>query len=180
MPGKQNEQRITAVGMDDHRFLYSVALSIHCLLDYFDRPKLQAIGGGSMTSTTLYQTTGNVVGETGFVNITDLVGGSKFGFGSGGTGSRLDALYERSVKQIPYNLSVLEISSPVTVSGILKAPLRSDANITTLLEKAGCKTFANLISDVAVKASGLPECRVAGCRVAENSLARFGVTRVAV
>ncbi|KAI3703221.1 hypothetical protein L1987_73141 [Smallanthus sonchifolius] len=155
-----------------------VALSIHCLLDYFDRPKLQAIGGGSMTSTTLYQTTGNAVGETGFVNITDLVGG-KVGFGSGGTGSRLDALYERSVKQIPYNISVLEISSPIVASGILKAPPRSDANITNLLEKAECKTFANLISDTGVlkvyltaeprgltvfaptdpafKASGLPE-----------------------
>ncbi|KAI3829197.1 hypothetical protein L1987_03314 [Smallanthus sonchifolius] len=126
-----------------------VALSIHCLLDYFDRPKLQAIGGGSMTSTTLYQTTGNAVGETGFVNITDLVGG-KVGFGSGGTGSRLDALYERSVKQIPYNISVLEISSPIVAPGILKTPPRSNANITSLLEKAGCKTFANLISDTGV------------------------------
>ncbi|KAK9068273.1 hypothetical protein SSX86_012384 [Deinandra increscens subsp. villosa] len=126
------------------------ALSIHILLDYFDRPKLLVIGGGSTITTTLYQTTGKAAGSTGFVNITDLAG-KKVGFGSAATGSKLDALYERSVKQIPYSISVLEISSPIIAPGILNMPPPPPrVNFTSLLETAGCKTFARLISDTGV------------------------------
>ncbi|KAG8391698.1 hypothetical protein BUALT_Bualt01G0214300 [Buddleja alternifolia] len=121
-------------------------LALHVLLDYFDAPKLHKISDGSVLSTTLYQTTGNAGGSLGFVNITDLRGG-KVGFGSGVPGSALDSTFTKSVKQFPYNLSVIEVSKPIAPSAILTAPApsASDVNITALLEKAGCKTFASLI-----------------------------------
>ncbi|XAR63148.1 hypothetical protein NMG60_11022986 [Bertholletia excelsa] len=122
------------------------ALSLHVLLDYFDASKLHQIPKGTALSTTLYQTTGNSDGNVGFVNITDLKGG-KVGFGSGVAGSALDSTYTKEVKKIPYNISVIEISQPIIAPGVLTAPAptASDMNITALLEKAGCKTFASLI-----------------------------------
>lgn len=122
------------------------ALSLHVLLDYYDGSKLHQISKGTTLSTTLYQTTGNAPGNLGFVNITDLKGG-KVGFGSAAPGSKLDSSYTKSVKQIPYNISVLEINAPIIAPGILTAPApsASDVNITALLEKAGCKTFVNLL-----------------------------------
>lgn len=155
------------------------ALSLLVLLDYYDPQKLHQISKGTTLSTTLYQTTGNAPGNLGFVNITDLQGG-KVGFGSAASGSKLDSTYTKSVKQIPYNVSVLEISSPIIAPGILTAPAPSaDVNITALLEKAGCKTFASLLvssgviktfesaiskgltvfapSDEAFKAAGVPD-----------------------
>ncbi|KAD7117224.1 hypothetical protein R6Q59_006198 [Mikania micrantha] len=125
-------------------------LSLHILLDYYDNKKLHAISDGTTLSTTLYQTTGNAPGNVGFVNITDLKGG-KVGFGSAVAGSKLDSTYTKSVKQIPYNLSVLEIDAPIIAPGILTAPAPSaDVNISGLLDKAGCKTFAKLITDTGV------------------------------
>ncbi|KAI4376994.1 hypothetical protein MLD38_014693 [Melastoma candidum] len=121
-------------------------LEIHVVLDYFDPQKLHQIPKGSTLSTTLYQTTGNAPGNLGFVNITVLQGG-KVGFGAAAPGSKLDSTYTKSVKQIPYNISVLQISSPIVVPQIIAAaaPSASDSNITALLEKAGCKTFADLL-----------------------------------
>ncbi|XVF79918.1 hypothetical protein PTKIN_Ptkin15bG0029100 [Pterospermum kingtungense] len=155
-------------------------LSLHVLLDYYDPQKLHQISKGTTLTTTLYQTTGNAPGNTGFVNITDLQGG-KVGFGSTIPGSKLDSSYTKSVKQIPYNISLIEVSAPIIFPGILAAPApsASDVNITGLLEKAGCKTFASLLmssgvlktyesaldkgltifapSDEAFKAEGVPD-----------------------
>ncbi|KAL0428989.1 UNVERIFIED_CONTAM: Fasciclin-like arabinogalactan protein 8 [Sesamum radiatum] len=113
--------------------------TLHVLLDYFDAPKLHKISEGSVLSTTLYQTTGNAAGNLGFVNITDLRGG-KVGFGSGVPGSPLDSTFTKSVKQVPYNLSVIEVSKAIAPSAVLTAPAPSASavNITALLEKAGC------------------------------------------
>ncbi|KAL3829591.1 hypothetical protein ACJIZ3_018393 [Penstemon smallii] len=126
-------------------------LALHVLLDYYDAPKLHKIAEGSVLSTTLYQTTGNADGNLGFVNITDLRGG-KVGFGSGVPGSALDTTFTKSVRQIPYNVSVIEVSQPIAPAAILKAaaPKASDVNITALLEKAGCKTFASLLVSTGV------------------------------
>lgn len=120
------------------------ALRLLTLLDYYDGKKLHDLSEGSVLTTTLLQTTGNAAGNLGFVNITDLKGG-KVGFGSTSPGSKLDSVYTKSVKQIPYSISVLEISAPIVFPGLLDAPTKASANLTALLEKAGCKTFASLI-----------------------------------
>ncbi|KAG8477377.1 hypothetical protein CXB51_030748 [Gossypium anomalum] len=78
--------------------------------------------------------------------------GGKVGFRSAIPGSKLDSSYTKSVKQIPYNISIIEINTPIIVPGILTAPasLSSGVNITGLLEKAGCKTFASLLTNSGV------------------------------
>lgn len=125
-------------------------LSMHVLLDYFDGPKLHKISEGSILSTTLYQTTGNADGKLGFVNITVLRGG-KIGFGCGIPGSPLDSTFTKPVKQVPYNVSVIEISQAIAPAEILTAaPPAADVNITALLVKAGCKNFASLIVSTGV------------------------------
>ncbi|KAJ8900059.1 hypothetical protein K2173_024175 [Erythroxylum novogranatense] len=127
------------------------ALSLLVVLDYYDPAKLHQISKGTTRSTTLYQTTGTGSGNFGFVNITDLQGG-KVGFGSAAPGSKLDSTYVKPVKQIPYNISVLEISAPIVAPGLLTAPApsASGVNITAALEKAGCKTFAGLLQSSGV------------------------------
>uniref|UniRef100_A0A803LI17 FAS1 domain-containing protein n=1 Tax=Chenopodium quinoa TaxID=63459 RepID=A0A803LI17_CHEQI len=52
-------------------------------------------------------------------------------------------------QQIPYNISVLEISAPIIAPALLTAA-GSDVNLTAVLDKAGCKTFASLISSSGV------------------------------
>ncbi|XP_027333755.1 fasciclin-like arabinogalactan protein 10 [Abrus precatorius] len=141
-----NNAAFSAVTRDHPLSVIKNLLSLHILLDYFDNSKLHQIPNGTTHSTTLYQTTGSAQGNIGSVNITDLKGG-KVGFGSAVPGSKLDSTYTKSVKQIPYNISVIEISAPIIAQGILTAPPPSaDVNITALLEKAGCKTFASLVS----------------------------------
>ncbi|XP_057435505.1 fasciclin-like arabinogalactan protein 10 [Lotus japonicus] len=120
-------------------------LSLLILLDYFDNTKLHQLTDGTTLSTTLFQTTGTATGNVGSVNITDLKGG-KVAFGSAAPGSKLASTYTKSVKQIPYNISVLEISAPIIAPGVLSAPPPSSSvNLTALIEKAGCKTFASLV-----------------------------------
>lgn len=124
------------------------ALHLLSLLDYFDPQKLHDLTHGTTLTTTLYQTTGNAPGNLGFVNITNLRGG-RVGFASAKPGSPFDATYTKSVKQIPYNLSVLEISAPITFPGLMDAS-SVPSNLTALLEKAGCKIFASLITSSGV------------------------------
>uniref|UniRef100_A0A7N0SZB3 FAS1 domain-containing protein n=1 Tax=Kalanchoe fedtschenkoi TaxID=63787 RepID=A0A7N0SZB3_KALFE len=126
-------------------------LSLHILLDYYDPKKLHQISDGTTLTTTLYQTTGNAPGNLGFVNITDVKGG-KVCFGSAAPGSKLDSTYTKPIKQIPYNFSILEISQPIIAPGILTAPAptASDVDIIAVLNKAGCKTFAGLLSSSGV------------------------------
>ncbi|XP_047319273.1 fasciclin-like arabinogalactan protein 8 [Impatiens glandulifera] len=122
-------------------------LSLHIILDYYDAKKLHKIADGTVSATTLYQTTGNAPGNVGFVNITDMRGG-RVGFGSG-EGSKLDSTYTKEVKTFPYNLAVVEISAPIIAPSLLTATTPS-GNITASLEKAGCKTFSHLISSTGV------------------------------
>ncbi|XP_020084949.1 fasciclin-like arabinogalactan protein 8 [Ananas comosus] len=125
------------------------ALRLLNLLDYFDPQKLHDLPRGTTLTTTLYQTTGDAPGDLGFVNITNLRGG-RVGFASAAPGAKFDASYTKSVRQIPYNLSVLEVSAPILFPGLLDAPSAASANITALLDKAGCKTFASLVASSGV------------------------------
>ncbi|XP_071688714.1 fasciclin-like arabinogalactan protein 8 [Rutidosis leptorrhynchoides] len=171
-----NNTAVTKYLANQPLFVIKSALSIHVLLDYFDYSKLLSIGGGSAITTTLYQTTGTAIHDTGFVNITDLPN-KRIGFGSKGYDPL--ALYTKSVKQIPYNISVLEIDSPILplqmLEGIAAAPLPSPSlspspspsvsmspspspsklsdlniNITSVLVNAGCFNFARIIYNTGV------------------------------
>lgn len=120
------------------------ALRLLTLLDYYDEKKLHSIHSGSELTTTLYQTTGDASGNMGHVNITNLRGG-KVAFASAAPGAKFQATYVKRVKEEPYNLSVLEVSDPITFPGLFGSQSPGSTNLTAVLEKAGCKQFARLI-----------------------------------
>ncbi|KAJ6776025.1 FASCICLIN-LIKE ARABINOGALACTAN PROTEIN [Salix koriyanagi] len=120
-------------------------LSLHVLLDYFGAKKLHQIRDGSALSATMFQATGSAPGSTGFVNITDVKGG-KVAFGPKDNGGNLDVFYVKSVEEIPYNISVIQISKlfPSDVAAA-PTPAPSAMNLTDIMSAHGCKVFADTL-----------------------------------
>ncbi|PIN17451.1 hypothetical protein CDL12_09892 [Handroanthus impetiginosus] len=122
-------------------------LSLHIFADYFGAKKLHQVTKGSTTTSSLFQATGEAAGTSGYVNITDMKGG-KVGFSP--VDSESDgpmATYVKSVEELPYNISVIQISH-VLSSPEAEAPTASpaDLNVTSLMAKQGCKAFSDLIT----------------------------------
>ncbi|OMP09559.1 hypothetical protein COLO4_05357 [Corchorus olitorius] len=120
-------------------------LALHVLVDYFGSRKLHQITNGTTLTSTVFQSTGNAPGTSGYINITDLKGG-KVGFGTSDNDGKLDAVYVKSVQEIPYNISILQISQPLN-SAEAEAPTAepSKLNLTEILSKQGCKAFSDLL-----------------------------------
>jgi len=97
-------------------------LSVHVILDFYDVEKLTKLGISNpvTTLTTLFQASGQAVGQQGFVNVS-LVNEGEIAFGSA-AGGNLTAKLVESVDSHPYNFSVLQITSPVQVQGSNQAP----------------------------------------------------------
>lgn len=130
-------------------------LSLHVFADYFGAKKLHQISKGSTTTSTLFQATGEAAGTAGYVNITDTKGG-KVGFATSdneGNYGQFTSTFVKSIDEVPYVISVIQISHVLT-SPEAEAPDSGPANlnITTLMEKQGCKAFADLL-----KSSGAEE-----------------------
>ncbi|XP_042479276.1 fasciclin-like arabinogalactan protein 1 [Macadamia integrifolia] len=134
--------------LSKHLSIFSIknVLSLHVLLDYFGAKKLHQITNGTALSATMYQATGSAPGSSGFVNITDLKGG-KVGFAPEQNDGKLNAYFVKSVQEIPYNISVIQISS-ILPSAQAEAPTPgpSQLNLTALMSKKGCKMFADLLT----------------------------------
>lgn len=94
----------------------------------------------------LFQATGAAPGTTGYVNITD----HKKGHVTFSTEDLPDgaspATFVKSVKEFPYNLSVIQVSSILT-SPEAEAPVPPPppVNLTELMYAKGCKAFADLL-----------------------------------
>ncbi|XP_039054482.1 fasciclin-like arabinogalactan protein 2 [Hibiscus syriacus] len=149
-------QTITVLALDNtamssllsrHFSLYTLknVLSLHVLVDYFGSKKLHRISKGTTLTSTMFQATGAAEGTSGYVNITNLKGG-KVGFGAEDNDGKLNATYVKSVKEIPYNISIIQISHPLD-SAEAEAPTAAptDLNITEIMMKQGCKAFADLL-----------------------------------
>ncbi|KAL0306255.1 UNVERIFIED_CONTAM: Fasciclin-like arabinogalactan protein 1 [Sesamum radiatum] len=120
-------------------------LSLHVLLDYFDSKKLHQITDGTALAATMFQATGSAPGSAGFVNITDLKGG-KVGFSPQDNGGVVSATFVKPVEAIPYNISVIQISSILpSPEAEAPAPGPSQTNITALMSAHGCKVFAETL-----------------------------------
>ncbi|KAK8711807.1 hypothetical protein V6N13_147070 [Hibiscus sabdariffa] len=156
-------QTITVLALDNtamssllsrHFSLYTLknVLSLHILVDYFGAKKLHRISKGSTLTSTMFQATGSASGTSGYVNITNLKGG-KVGFGAEDNEGKLDATFVKSIKEIPYNISIIQISHPLD-STEAEAPTAapSELNLTDIMSKQGCKAFAGLL-----QASGADE-----------------------
>jgi hypothetical protein len=117
------------------------ALRLLAVLDYYDRKKVKKYGGQS--ADTLYQATGDAPAATGNVEVTDVEAGGKYGFSAATAGAEVSAV-TKEVETKPFRFAVLEISAPIEFDGLFNTP--STANLTRLLERAGCKRFAALVA----------------------------------
>ncbi|KAH7860943.1 hypothetical protein Vadar_019818 [Vaccinium darrowii] len=133
--------------LSKHLSIYAIknVLSFHVLLDYFGAKKLHQITNGTALAATMFQATGTAAGSSGFVNITDLKGG-KVGFGAEDNGGNVDATFVKSLDEIPYNISVIQISKILTSSEAeAPAPGPSQMNLTSVMSAHGCKVFADTL-----------------------------------
>ncbi|GMP29565.1 hypothetical protein CsSME_00004612 [Camellia sinensis var. sinensis] len=90
-------------------------------------------------------TNGTASGSSGFVNITDLKGG-KVGFEAQDNGGNVDAVFIKSSGEVPYNMSVIQISK-ILPSVQAEAPTLgpSQMNLTALMSAHGCKVFTKIL-----------------------------------
>lgn len=128
-------------------------LSLHILVDYYGAKKLHQLTGGTALSSSFFQSTGAAPGTTGFVNITDHSKGhvsfaAEDDSGDSTTGT--PASFVKAIKEMPYNISVVQISAPLS-NPEAEAPAAAPApvNLTVVLSKSGCKAFADLLSATA-------------------------------
>ncbi|KAL0553261.1 hypothetical protein IC582_007150 [Cucumis melo] len=100
-------------------------LSVHVILDYYDVQKLGKLSSDNTTVlTTLYQTSGAATNQQGFLKVT-LINEGEVAFESAVKGATADSKLVKSVASQPYNISVLQITSPIQVPGIDAKPTNS-------------------------------------------------------
>ncbi|CAL5206407.1 unnamed protein product [Lathyrus oleraceus] len=88
-------------------------LSTHVILDYFDEKKLMEAQGSGQLLTTLYQASGLAQNQQGFVKVA-LIGEGEIAFGSAVQGSPIDVELVKNVVSEPYNISILQVTKPIT------------------------------------------------------------------
>ncbi|KAF9688836.1 hypothetical protein SADUNF_Sadunf01G0029400 [Salix dunnii] len=118
-------------------------LSGHVILDYYDVAKLQKLQNKTAMLTTLFQSSGQAVGQQGFLNVTVLSTNS-VAFGSAVPGSSLSSNLVKSVSSQPYNISVLQVSNIIVPAGT------GSTNSTTSPVPAGTGSTNSTISPVPV------------------------------
>lgn len=93
----------------------------------------------------MYQATGEAPGTAGYVHITDIKGG-KVRFTPEDNPSQTDTTYVKSILEMPYNISVIQISA-ILQSPEAEAPTAApDLNLTSLLQREGCQAFYDLLT----------------------------------
>ncbi|KAM3320853.1 fasciclin-like arabinogalactan protein 2 [Capsicum chacoense] len=135
--------------LDKHMSIYTLknVLSFHVFADYFGSKQLHRITKGTTLTATLFQATGEAPGTSGYVNITNLKG-KKVGFATEDNDGHFSANFVKSVQEIPYNISVIQISNIIT-SAAAEAPVAApaDVDLIDLMSKKGCKEFAKLLQN---------------------------------
>ncbi|CAN0860034.1 Fasciclin-like arabinogalactan protein 3 [Linum grandiflorum] len=90
-------------------------LSLHIVLDYLDKNKIQSLNK-TTTLTTLYQETGNAKGDQGFLNATKTGSdnnNNQLMFGNGKEDAQLSVSYKKVVTTQSSHYSVIEVSSVI-------------------------------------------------------------------
>lgn len=120
-------------------------LALHILTDYYGAKKLHQLTGGATTSSSVFQSSGHAIGTAGYINITDHSRG-KVTFVARDSGGASPATFVKSVKEIPYNISILQIST-ILSSPEAEAPVAAPGpvNLTAIMANKGCKAFADLL-----------------------------------
>uniref|UniRef100_A0ACD5XQH4 Uncharacterized protein n=1 Tax=Avena sativa TaxID=4498 RepID=A0ACD5XQH4_AVESA len=122
-------------------------LSLHVLVDYYGAKKLRALSHGATASASMFQSTSSAGGMSGYVNITSGKGGKVDFFCEGADDTATPSRYVKSIKELPYDIAVLQVSS-VLSSSEAEAPVPPPApvDLVELLSKKYCKSFAALVS----------------------------------
>uniref|UniRef100_A0A0D9X6N2 FAS1 domain-containing protein n=1 Tax=Leersia perrieri TaxID=77586 RepID=A0A0D9X6N2_9ORYZ len=122
-------------------------LEMHILVDYYGAKKLHQLARADTASSSMFQESGSAPGTTGYVNITQHRGGRVSFTAEDAADSATPSSFVKSVKEIPYDLAVLQISKPLS-SPEAEAPVAPPApvNLTELLSKKYCKNFASLLA----------------------------------
>ncbi|KAJ8432471.1 hypothetical protein Cgig2_015268 [Carnegiea gigantea] len=119
-------------------------LSLHVLVDYFGAKKLHQITDGTTLTASMFQSSGEADGTSGYINITDLHGG-KVGFAPADSDG-LHSFFVKTVLEKPYNISVIQISQVLnSAQAEAPTPEPSKVNLTDVLAAKGCKAFAGLL-----------------------------------
>uniref|UniRef100_A0ACD5ZJD0 Uncharacterized protein n=1 Tax=Avena sativa TaxID=4498 RepID=A0ACD5ZJD0_AVESA len=103
-------------------------LSLHVLVDYYDRAKLHRLPGGSAVVSTLFQASGDAPGSAGMVEISERRGGTVAFVPHEDGDHDVHApavLFVKSVHEAPYNISVLQVGALMS-SPAAEAPSSSD------------------------------------------------------
>ncbi|XP_009792211.1 fasciclin-like arabinogalactan protein 2 [Nicotiana tabacum] len=133
--------------LDKHLSIYTLknVLSLHVFADYFSSKKLHKITNGTTLTATLFQATGEAPGTSGYINITNTKG-KNVGFTTEENDGHFSASFVKSVQEIPYNISVIQISN-IIQSSEAEAPVSAPAeiDIIDLMTNKGCKEFAKLL-----------------------------------
>ncbi|KAL4561546.1 hypothetical protein LXL04_033713 [Taraxacum kok-saghyz] len=113
--------------------------------DTFKLRSVRSITKGSTSTATMYHVTGEAPGTAGYVHITDIKGG-KVRFTPEDNPSQTDTTYVKSILEMPYNISVIQISA-ILQSPEAEAPTAApDLNLTSLLQRDGCQAFYDLLT----------------------------------
>ncbi|XP_059274583.1 fasciclin-like arabinogalactan protein 2 [Lycium ferocissimum] len=138
--------------LDKHMSIYTLknVLSLHVFADYFGSKQLHRITKGTALTATLFQATGEAPGTSGYVNITNMKG-KKVGFATEDNDGHFSASFVKSIQEIPYNISVIQLSNILT-SSAAEAPVAPPAEIDLidLMSKKGCKEFAKLLQNTKI------------------------------
>ncbi|KAF2301658.1 hypothetical protein GH714_028524 [Hevea brasiliensis] len=124
LDGRFNEHIEEIISVEKLDAVQVGVLSLHVILDYYDAAKLQNLSKKTVILTTLYQSSGQARGKEGFLNVTDM-GGDQVAFGSAVAGSSLNSNLVKSVTSQPYNISVLQVSSPIMPESVTKTNTRT-------------------------------------------------------
>lgn len=100
----------------------TMIMKIHVMLDYYDQEKLSRVKGSLSDVTTLFQSTGIASYGQGFLNITNKKSQGIF-FGSTAKGAPQNAHLNKYVFAMPFNVSILEVSSIIIPPGLDGAPV---------------------------------------------------------
>lgn len=96
-------------------------MSVHIVLDYYDVKKFQNLEKKTTRLTTLFQSTGMASGDQGFLNATDM-GGGTVAIGSAVKDSQLGSNLVSSVAHEGYDISILQVSSLIVPPGVESIP----------------------------------------------------------
>ncbi|XP_062196585.1 fasciclin-like arabinogalactan protein 2 [Phragmites australis] len=122
-------------------------LELHVIVDYFDEKKLKQLSHAATAASTMFQRSGAATDMNGYVNITQHRGGKVTFIADGAADGATPSTFVGDIYAKRFDYAVLHVSK-VLSSPEAEAPVAPPApiNLTDLLSKKYCKSFAGLVA----------------------------------